>query len=53
LAFCRANPNWIPKNPKLIFHNCQKFSRGFELKEGGVTSAIFIVLIAIVGLIIV
>ena len=27
-AFCRANPNCIPKNPKLIFQICQKLNFG-------------------------
>jgi hypothetical protein len=30
-AFCSAKPNWIPRNPKLIFHICQKLSFGLSL----------------------
>src|SRR5450759_4834366 len=29
-AFCRAKPNWIPRNPKLIFQTCQKERFGFD-----------------------
>src|SRR6266536_5454147 len=29
LASCRPHPNWIPRNPKLIFQICQKLNRGF------------------------
>src|SRR6185312_1837752 len=28
LAICRAQPNWMPRKPKLIFHICQKLSLG-------------------------
>src|SRR3546814_8777013 len=28
LAFCRANPNWIPRKPKHMFHICQNDSVG-------------------------
>ena len=27
-AICSPQPNWIPKNPKLMFQICQKFRRG-------------------------
>ena len=27
--FCSANPNWIPRNPKLMFQICQNESVGF------------------------
>jgi hypothetical protein len=34
LAFCNAKPNWIPKNPKLMFQICQKLKDGLiELIE--------------------
>ena len=36
LAFCSAKPNWMPKKPKLMFHNCQNDRRGF--KEGSCIS---------------
>jgi hypothetical protein len=26
---CKANPNWMPKNPKLMFQICQKDNFGF------------------------
>src|ERR1035438_1349772 len=29
LAICNPQPNWMPKNPKLMFQICQKLSRGF------------------------
>ena len=29
LEFCRAKPNWIPRNPKLMFQICQNVSGGF------------------------
>ena len=29
LAICKPQPNWMPKNPKLMFQICQKLSRGF------------------------
>src|SRR5262244_3894911 len=28
LASCRPHPNWIPRNPKLMFQICQKLRRG-------------------------
>src|SRR4026208_2472322 len=28
LASCRPQPNWIPRNPKLMFEICQKLRRG-------------------------
>ena len=30
-AFCSANPIWIPKKPKLMFHSPAQFWRGFEV----------------------
>jgi hypothetical protein len=35
LAICKPQPNWIPKNPKLMFQICQKESKGlfFMLRE--------------------
>ncbi len=33
LAFWRAKPNWMPKKPKLIFHNCQNDSMGLLVEE--------------------
>jgi hypothetical protein len=30
-AFCRAKPNCIPRNPKLMFQICQNVKRGFDL----------------------
>jgi len=33
LVFCSAKPNWMPKKPKLMFHNCQKVSRGLLMME--------------------
>src|ERR1035438_8725011 len=29
-AICRPQPNWIPKNPKLMFQICQKLSSGLR-----------------------
>src|ERR1700758_2562477 len=50
LAICRPHPNWMPKNPKLIFHICQKLRVGFTNwmrvaegvagTEGGAPSAV-------------
>src|SRR6185503_533745 len=30
-AICRPHPNWIPRNPKLMFQTCQKPSLGFSM----------------------
>jgi hypothetical protein len=27
-AFCSANPNWMPRNPKHMFQICQKLRAG-------------------------
>ena len=37
-AFCRAKPNWIPRNPKDMFQICQKPS--FGLTRNVICSAI-------------
>jgi hypothetical protein len=39
--FCRANPNWMPKNPKLMENICQKFILGFSF------SAVLIIILII------
>src|SRR6188768_4566432 len=38
--FCSWKPNWIPKNPKHMFHICQKETCG--LVEGTVAAGMFI-----------
>ena len=30
-AICRPQPNWMPKNPKLMFHICQNDNRGLSM----------------------
>src|SRR6266487_964774 len=30
-AICRPQPNWIPRNPKLMFQICQKPSLGLSM----------------------
>src|ERR1051325_2011287 len=30
-AICRPQPNWMPRNPKLMFQICQKPSLGFSI----------------------
>src|SRR3954469_1873785 len=32
-AFCSAKPIWMPKKPKEMFHNPQKFWRGFSVMD--------------------
>src|ERR1035437_4872352 len=32
LAICKAQPNWIPKNPRFMFHNWPKRRRGFSIR---------------------
>src|SRR5690348_2272223 len=34
LPICSAQPNWMPKNPKLMFQICQKVSCGLNGAEG-------------------
>jgi hypothetical protein len=38
LAFCSAKPNWIPRNPKLMFQISQKLRRGLDRIAGGAVS---------------
>ena len=34
LAICSAQPNWMPRKPKVMFQICQKLSGGFS--TGGI-----------------
>ncbi len=43
LVFCRANPNWMPKKPKLIFHSCQNDRRGLLVSCCIFVSVLFVV----------
>jgi hypothetical protein len=33
-AVCSAKPNWMPRNPKHMFHICQNDSSGFAFMRG-------------------
>ena len=42
LAICSAQPNWMPRKPKLMFQICQKLRRGrvaFSTAHLGILSA--------------
>src|ERR1041385_3666391 len=33
LPSCNCQPNWMPRNPKLMFQICQKLKRGLFMKD--------------------